>query len=172
MKGKALFAVGVAVGYVWGSKSWPEVYRRVRGGTQKLWKNPEVQENVHQATEAVQESVPDILDNLYEAGKKLLEKAESVFPGITAPKAGQHPGSGTPGDKSTVSSQRTVSSQKAESTLKTEPTGASGNAAGAGPAIHSDVVSDPALDDTTGSDWTDEGGAAPEGPATNTPPKH
>ncbi|PRB37045.1 hypothetical protein CQ020_21605 [Arthrobacter sp. MYb23] len=139
MKGKALFAVGVAVGYVWGSKSWSEVYRRIRGGTEKLWKNPEVQENVHQATEAVQESVPDILDNLYEAGKKLMERAETMFPGITSPKEGQHAGS--------------------SSTAK------------AGPTIHSDVVSDPALDDTTGNDWTGEGGAAPEGPATNTPPK-
>ncbi|MET3370447.1 UNVERIFIED_CONTAM: hypothetical protein ABIE34_003722 [Jeotgalibacillus campisalis] len=143
MKGKALFAVGVAVGYVWGSKSWPEVYRRVRGGAGKLWKNPEVQENVHQATEAVQESVPDILDNLYEAGKKLLERAEAMFPGISSPKAGQH----------------TDSSSSSKSTVTTVPT------------IKSDVVSDPALDDTTGSDWTDEGGAAPEGPATNTPPK-
>lgn len=143
MKGKALFAVGVAVGYVWGSKSWPEVYRRVRGGTEKLWKNPEVQENVHQATEAVQESVPDILDNLYEAGKKFMEKAEAMFPGITSPKAGQH----------------TDSSSSNKPTVTTVPT------------IKSDVVSDPALDDTTGSDWTDEGGAAPEGPATSTPPK-
>ncbi|SDX24405.1 hypothetical protein SAMN04487917_10748 [Arthrobacter sp. yr096] len=139
MKGKALFAVGVAVGYVWGSKSWPEVYRRIRGGTEKVWKNPDVQENVHQATEAVQESVPDILDNLYEAGKKLMEKAETMFPGIATPKSGQHTDSS--------SGARTV------------------------PTIKSDVVSDPALDDTTGSDWTGEGGAAPEGPATNTPPR-
>ncbi|KUM35827.1 YtxH domain-containing protein [Arthrobacter sp. EpRS71] len=141
MKGKALFAVGVAVGYVWGSKSWSEVYRRIRGGTEKLWKNPEVQENVHQATEAVQESVPDILDNLYEAGKKLMEKAETMFPGISTPKTGQY----------------------SDSSSSSKPTT---------PIITSDVVSDPALDDTTGSDWTGEGGAAPEGPATNTPPKH
>ncbi|WP_159706387.1 hypothetical protein [Arthrobacter sp. 18067] len=141
MKGKALFAVGVAVGYVWGSKSWPEVYRRVRGGTEKLWKNPDVQDNVHQATEAVQDSVPDILDNLYEAGKKLMEKAEAMFPGISSPKADQRFGS-----------------SPSEPTVTTVP-------------IKSDVVSDPALDDTTGSDWTDEGGAAPEGPATNTPPR-
>lgn len=30
-----------------------------------------------------------------------------------------------------------------------------------------DVVSDPAHADHVGTDWTDEGGAAPEGPATN-----
>jgi hypothetical protein len=31
-----------------------------------------------------------------------------------------------------------------------------------------DIVSDPALSDAQGHDWTDEGGAAPEGPATET----
>ena len=30
-----------------------------------------------------------------------------------------------------------------------------------------DVVSDPARDDGTSSDWSDEGGATPSGPATN-----
>lgn len=34
--------------------------------------------------------------------------------------------------------------------------------------IVSDVVSDPARDDEVGSDWTDEGGASPQGPATST----
>ncbi|WP_267911228.1 hypothetical protein [Janibacter endophyticus] len=29
-----------------------------------------------------------------------------------------------------------------------------------------DAVSDPAKDDEQGSDWSDEGGATPEGPAT------
>jgi hypothetical protein len=32
----------------------------------------------------------------------------------------------------------------------------------------SDVVSDPAKDDTQGQDWSDEGGATPTGPATAT----
>lgn len=137
MKGKVLFAAGVAVGYVWGSKSWPEVYRRIRGGSEKVLKNPDVQENIHQATEAVQESVPDILENLFAAGKKLLEKAEAVLPGILDSKNGH----GTADRPATV------------------------------PTVKGDVISDPAHDDTTGSDWTSEGGAAPEGPATNTPPK-
>nr|WP_254455330.1 hypothetical protein [Paenarthrobacter ureafaciens] len=134
-----MFAAGVAVGYIWGSKSWPEVYRRIRGGSEKVLKNPEVQENVHHAAETVQESVPEIVDNLYAAGKKLLEKAEALFPGILDSKGGE----------TTRPEDRPVTT----------------------PTVKGDVVSDPALDDTTGSDWTDEGGAAPEGPATNTRPK-
>lgn len=33
--------------------------------------------------------------------------------------------------------------------------------------VPADVSSDPALNDTTGQDWSDEGGATPAGPATN-----
>lgn len=32
-----------------------------------------------------------------------------------------------------------------------------------------DVLTDPALDDSVGADWTDEGGATPSGPATKAP---
>lgn len=139
MKGKVMFAAGVAVGYIWGSKSWPEVYRRLRGGSEKVLKTPEVQENVHHVAETVQESVPEIVDNLYATGKKLVEKAEAFLPGTRDGKGDEENGAeGRPATTSTVKG---------------------------------DVVSDPALDDTTGSDWTDEGGAAPEGPATNTRPK-
>ena len=37
-------------------------------------------------------------------------------------------------------------------------------------AADSDVQSDPALTDEQGSDWSDEGGATPSGPATNAGP--
>ena len=45
---------------------------------------------------------------------------------------------------------------------KTKETGA--GAAGA----DGDVETDPAKDTETGSDWTDEGGATPDGPSTDT----
>lgn len=35
------------------------------------------------------------------------------------------------------------------------------------PEVESDVESDPALDDDTGSEWSDEGGAVDEGPASD-----
>jgi len=38
---------------------------------------------------------------------------------------------------------------------------------GAGQDAASDVVSDPAKDDTEGQDWSDEGGATVSGAATN-----
>ncbi len=37
------------------------------------------------------------------------------------------------------------------------------------PESEEDVLSDPARDDRLGSDWADEGGAVPAGPATDAP---
>lgn len=37
------------------------------------------------------------------------------------------------------------------------------------PTHRDDVSSDPRHDDSEGSDWTDEGGATPQGPATDAP---
>lgn len=34
--------------------------------------------------------------------------------------------------------------------------------------VEEDVESDPALDDESGGEWADEGGAVPDGPATQT----
>ncbi|MGH3652214.1 hypothetical protein [Glutamicibacter sp.] len=39
-----------------------------------------------------------------------------------------------------------------------------------GPGAVPDIVSDPALSDQIGYDWTDEGGATPLGPATGNLP--
>lgn len=44
-------------------------------------------------------------------------------------------------------------------------------AAAAAADAPADVASDPALNDTTGQDWSDEGGATPAGPATNVDPE-
>lgn len=35
--------------------------------------------------------------------------------------------------------------------------------------VEDDVISDPGKDDDTGSDWSDEGGATEQGPATDAP---
>lgn len=46
-------------------------------------------------------------------------------------------------------------------TVTAKPDGENGDAS-------TDVLSDPARADLVGTDWTDEGGATPEGPATQT----
>lgn len=79
-----------------------------------------------------------------------------------------------------VSSQLTEAARRAGTVISSAvrrddaasgtPGGAHAAAAAAADAP-SDVASDPALNDMTGQDWSDEGGATPAGPATNVDPE-
>ena len=75
-----------------------------------------------------------------------------------------------------VSSQLTEAARRAGTVISSavrRDDDASGSPAAAAAAADapSDVASDPALNDTTGQDWSDEGGATPAGPATNVDPE-
>jgi hypothetical protein len=79
-----------------------------------------------------------------------------------------------------VSSQLTEAARRAGTVLSSavrRDDAASGTSGGAHASAEaaadapSDVASDPALNDTTGQDWSDEGGATPAGPATNVDPE-
>lgn len=68
-----------------------------------------------------------------------------------------------PGSESSASGSSAHGDE--EKIAQTVPTAHGGPA---GTEVEEDVMSDPALDDRIGSDWTDEGGAGVEGPATDT----
>lgn len=79
-----------------------------------------------------------------------------------------------------VSSQLTEAARRAGTVISSAvrrddaASGTSGGAhvaAAAAADAPADVASDPALNDTTGQDWSDEGGATPAGPATNVDPE-
>ncbi|QDW28500.1 hypothetical protein FFF93_000865 [Arthrobacter sp. KBS0702] len=79
-----------------------------------------------------------------------------------------------------VSSQLTEAARRAGTVISSavrRDDAASGTSGGAHAAATAaadapaDVASDPALNDTTGQDWSDEGGATPAGPATNVDPE-
>ena len=79
-----------------------------------------------------------------------------------------------------VSSQLTEAARRAGTVISSavrRDDAASGTSSGAHAAAAAaadapaDVASDPALNDTTGQDWSDEGGATPAGPATNVDPE-
>ncbi len=79
-----------------------------------------------------------------------------------------------------VSSQLTEAARRAGTVISSavrRDDAASGTSGGAHAAAAAaadapaDVASDPALNDTTGQDWSDEGGATPAGPATNVDPE-
>jgi hypothetical protein len=49
VKGKILFATGLATGYVLGSKAGRQAYERIKSQASDLWESPAVQKTVSQA---------------------------------------------------------------------------------------------------------------------------
>ncbi len=160
MKSKLLLGVGIAAGYVLGSRSGRAAYDKLKARAAGIWDSKPVQDKVTAATEAIKEKAPDVVDQLNEAARR----------------------AGT-----VIGSSRHHDTASGDTQAKTSDAGAPAGAFGSGsvgdhiPAhsTHpetvnlgtSDVESDPALNDTQGQDWSDEGGATPAGAALNVDPK-
>lgn len=158
MKSKLLLGIGIAAGYVLGSRSGRAAYDKLKARAASVWDSKPVQDKVHAATEAVKEKAPEVADQLGEAARR----------------AGTVIGSAMHHDSATGNGKAKTSDADASP-------GASGTTGDHVPAhsTHpetvnlgtSDVDSDPALNDKQGQDWSDEGGATPAGAATNVDPR-
>lgn len=167
MKSKLLFGVGIAAGYVLGSRSGRAAYDKLKARAASIWDSKPVQDKVAAATEAVKEKAPEVSDQLSEAARR----------------AGTVLSSAMHRDASTAGGTGAASSGAAPAGAASAAAATSAGAADSGhvPAhsTHpetvnlgtSDVESDPALNDSSGQDWSDEGGATPAGAATNVDPK-
>jgi hypothetical protein len=141
MKGKLLFGIGVAAGYVLGSRSGRAAYDKLKARSEELWHSKPVQDKVAAAAETIKDKAPEVSEQLGEAARR----AGTVISSAVHRDAGS--GSTTAATPGTAA----------------QGTGAPGTPV---PAAR-DVDSDPALTDRDGQDWSDEGGATPAGPATN-----
>ncbi|WP_426989382.1 hypothetical protein [Pseudarthrobacter sp. Y6] len=165
MKSRLLLGIGIAAGYVLGSRSGRAAYDKLKAGAAGIWDSKPVQDKVSAATEAIKEKAPEVADQLGEAARR----------------AGTVIGSAMHHDAA-------ASNGKAKTSDVDASVGASGTAAVGSTAVGdhvpahsthpetvnlgtSDVESDPALNDTHGQDWSDEGGATPAGATTNVDPR-
>ncbi|TAP43413.1 hypothetical protein [Arthrobacter sp. S39] len=157
MKSKLLLGIGIAAGYVLGSRSGRAAYDKLKARAAGLWDSKPVQDKVAAATEAIKEKAPEVADQLGEAARRAGTVIGSAMHHDTASSNGK---------------------------AKTSDVGASFGGSGTGDHVPahsthpetvnlgtSDVESDPALNDATGQDWSDEGGATRAGAATNVDPK-
>ena len=160
MKSKLLLGIGIAAGYVLGSRSGRAAYDKLKARAASIWDSKPVQDKVSAATEAIKEKAPDVADQLGEAARRA---------GTVISSAVHHD------DASGISKSKTSDAGAS--------VGASGTAAvGDHVPAHSthpetvnlgtsDVDSDPALSDAQGQDWSGEGGATAAGAATNVDPR-
>jgi hypothetical protein len=168
MKSKLLFGAGVAAGYVLGSRSGRAAYDKLKARAASIWDSKPVQDKVAAATEAVREKAPEVGDQLSEAARRagtVLSSAmhhDSSKPSDTAAD-GLSPAGPASGNSSGTRSDTSSDGDDPESghvpAHSTHPETVNLGT--------SDVESDPALNDSTGQDWSDEGGATPTGAATN-----
>lgn len=140
MKGKLLFGIGVAAGYVLGSRSGRAAYDKLKARSAELWHSKPVQDKVAAAAETIKDKAPEVSEQLGEAARRAGTVISSAVHREGAP--GSHSGA-------------------------TQGSAAPGTATPGTPVPARDVHSDPALTDRDGQDWSDEGGATPAGPATN-----
>ena len=64
MKNKLVFAAGMAVGYVLGSRAGRESYEQLKTKAQELWNDPKVQDTVSSTTEAIKDKAPEVQESL------------------------------------------------------------------------------------------------------------
>lgn len=172
MKSKLLLGIGIAAGYVLGSRSGRAAYDKLKARAAGIWESKPVQDKVSAATEAIKEKAPEVADQLGEAARRA---------GTVIGSAVHHDSRVNSGNDNTKTSDAGASVGAAGSAVA--GTAARGSA-GVGDHVPahsthpetvnlgtSDVESDPALNDSQGQDWSDEGGATPAGAATNVDPR-
>jgi hypothetical protein len=157
MKSKLLFGAGIAAGYVLGSRSGRAAYDKLKARAAGIWDSKPVQDKVTAATEAVKEKAPEVGDQLAEAARR----AGTVL-GSAMHRDAPKPGDAGAASAGTASASGTSADSGHVPAHSTHPETVNLGT--------SDVESDPALNDSTGQDWSDEGGATPSGAATNVNP--
>lgn len=176
MKNKLLLGIGVAAGYVLGSRSGRAAYDKLKSRAAGFWDSKPVQDKVTAATEAIKEKAPDLADQLGEAARR----AGTVIGSAVHHDSASGDGKGKTSDVGTsVSAGASGTASSAHAAGSAEARSAEAGDHIPAHSTHpetvnlgtSDVESDPALNDAQGQDWSDEGGATPAGAATNVDPR-
>ncbi len=72
MRGKAIFVVGLATGYVLGTRAGRRRYEQIKSGAQRVWHTPVVQKGVGVAEDFASARVDQLKDIAGDAAKKAL----------------------------------------------------------------------------------------------------
>ena len=133
MKGKLLFATGLAAGYVLGSRSGRAAYDKLKARGAELWHSKPVQDKVAAAAETVKDKAPEVSEHLGEAARRagtVISSAVHRDAGHESTSAAQ--GTRTPGAPVPVA--RDVGSDPALSDQEGQDWSDEGGATPAGPA--------------------------------------
>jgi hypothetical protein len=77
MKGKVMFVVGAAVGYVVGTRAGRQGYERLKSQASDLWLNPKVQDTVESVGDLAKDKIPVVGGAISDASKKITGRARA-----------------------------------------------------------------------------------------------
>jgi hypothetical protein len=155
VKNKLLLGVGIAAGYVLGSRSGRAAYDKLKARAAGVWDSKPVQDKVAVATEAIKEKAPEVADQLSEAARRagtVLGSAmhregssgagkSSTSDDATTAGASGTSASGTSGGFGTTGTAGTTDTLGTSATLGTAAAGTSGVAGTTGAAGSSGTLS-------------------------------
>jgi hypothetical protein len=75
MRGKLVLLVGVGIGYVLGARAGRERYEDIKVWANRMWNDPRVQHQVHEAEEFAKDKVPDVARVLSNGAKKVVSRS-------------------------------------------------------------------------------------------------
>ena len=74
MKGKIIFAAGLGIGYVLGTRAGRAQYEKIKSSALKVWNDPGVQKRVDQAEAYVKDKAPDVAEFVTDNAKKVVSQ--------------------------------------------------------------------------------------------------
>lgn len=77
MKGKILLVVGLGIGYVLGARAGREKYEKIKATAGKLWNDPRITQQRHNAEDFVKDKAPDVAEFLADGAKKVVKQVAS-----------------------------------------------------------------------------------------------
>lgn len=80
MRGKILFAAGLAVGYVLGTRAGRERYEQLKNAAMGFWNDPRVQHRVDQVEDFVKEKAPEVAEFVSDGAKKVVDQVTGRGP--------------------------------------------------------------------------------------------
>jgi hypothetical protein len=80
MRGKFLFFLGLAIGYVFGTRAGRRRYEQIKTAAQNIWESEPIQWSVHQA----QDAVGDVAEDVLTAAKRVIHQVTGDKPAAKA----------------------------------------------------------------------------------------
>lgn len=118
MRGKIIFVVGLATGYVLGTRAGRERYEQIKAGAEKVWNTPTVQAGVHTVQDFAGARVDEVKATLSRKARNALAALIGREP-LSTPQRGSSSGPVAP--KTAVAGSGTRASSARASTAAKKP---------------------------------------------------